>query len=198
MAELTPQTTTSKISGRCVSYDVSGHNWYAVRVKTRYEESVAKQIRFRGCEILLPTRIERRRWSDRIKAVSTALFPSYVFCRFQYRHKLLIQTVPGVLGIVSFSPEGTPVENDEIDSLRILTTTGRRISNCAYVQTGRKVTITDGPLRGIIGIFEGQDRCGRLIVSVTLLARSIRVGLEPLDVSAVRPYIMPPVKPWVL
>lgn len=165
--------------------------WYAVRVKTREEARVATALRCSGFPVLLPTCIERRRWSDRVKTVTAALFPGYLFCQFEYTRRLFVQSVPSVLGIVTFHPGGTPVHEEEIASLSILMTTSRRSSECQYVQSGTRVKITSGPLRGVTGILERESqRSGRLIISVTLLARSVRVELEDSDVCALEsPYL---------
>ena len=166
--------------------------WYALRVKMREEERVAKALRFRGFQVLLPTCIEHRRWSDRIKTVSAALFPGYLFCRFDYACRLLIQMIPNVFDIVTFHSGGTPVDEDEIASLNVLMSSSRPMRRCAWVKAGEKVKISSGPLRGVTGIFQSEEEhSGRLIVSITLLARSLRIELEPTDVCALRPYQMP-------
>lgn len=168
--------------------------WYALRVKSRDEERCALTLRSRGYEVLLPTVIERRRWSDRVKTVNSALFPGYLFSKFDYRKRFPIESAPGVLKIVTLDPGGTPVDDDEIASVRVLMNTPRRMRPCAYVGKGEKVQVTGGPLRGAIGTFERlNDNSGCLHVSVTLLGRAVEVELEPFDVSVIRPYYMPAV-----
>jgi hypothetical protein len=53
---------------------------------------------------------------------------------------------------------------------------------------GQRVRLDEGPLTGIEGILLGTSKKDRLIVSVTLLKRSVAVAIErhwvtPLDVS---------------
>lgn len=168
--------------------------WYALRVKMREEHRVATALWSRGFQVLLPTCIEHRHWSDRVKTVSAALFPGYLFCRFDYARRLLVQIIPNIFEIVSFHSGGTPVDEDEIASLSILMSTSRPMRRCSFVQTGERVQITGGPLRGVTGIFQGeQEQSGRLIISITLLARSVHVELDAADVATLRPYHLPAV-----
>ena len=50
-------------------------------------------------EAFLPTYSEVRRCSDRLKKVSAALFPGYLFCRLDAEHRLPILTTVGVASI---------------------------------------------------------------------------------------------------
>ena len=57
--------------------------WFALKVRTRSEATAATGLSNRGYELFSPTYQERRKYSDRIKAVELPIFPGYVFCRFR-------------------------------------------------------------------------------------------------------------------
>ena len=56
--------------------------WYALKVRTRSEVIASNAVRGRGYDAMLPVWTERRKYSDRIKQVETAVFPGYLFCKF--------------------------------------------------------------------------------------------------------------------
>ena len=65
-------------------------SWFAVQVRTKHEPRVLNFLKSSGYELFLPLHTSRRRWSDRIKNVETALFPGYLFCRFDPQERLPI------------------------------------------------------------------------------------------------------------
>jgi hypothetical protein len=44
--------------------------------------------------------------------------------------------------------------------------------------TGQKIVIRAGPLEGVEGVFVGSKSSGRLVVSVSLLRRSVAVEID--------------------
>ena len=71
------------------------HPWFAVRVKSNCERTVATLLDQRGYQRFLPTCKVRTRWSDRIKTAERILFPGYVFCSFNPSYRLPILSTPG-------------------------------------------------------------------------------------------------------
>ena len=62
--------------------------WFAVRTATGREKSVSQQLQSKGYEDFLPQYRSKRQWSDRTKDVEIPLFPGYLFCRFDFSHRL--------------------------------------------------------------------------------------------------------------
>jgi transcription antitermination factor NusG len=152
--------------------------WYALRVKSNWERRVAEQLCRKGLESFLPTYHVRRRWSDRWKDLEIPLFPGYVFCRLSPRcHTSAVQTA-GVILLVGFGGKPAPVQDDEIAALQRIVASGRQASPWPYLTVGRKVRIEDGPLAGVEGILLEIKPRNRLVVSVTLLQRSVAVEVD--------------------
>src|SRR5215510_12741287 len=64
--------------------------WYALRSRSAGESGVARNLAKKGYEAFLPTYKKKRHWSDRTKIVELALFPGYLFCRFDVATRLPI------------------------------------------------------------------------------------------------------------
>ena len=152
--------------------------WFALQVRTRFETGVAEFLGGSGSECFLPIYKSRQRWSDRAKVVQLPLFPGYLFCRFDYQHRLPILKTPGVMQIVSFNRMPTPVNEEEIRSIQALVASGLPNQPWPYLAVGDRVRIEAGPLRGVEGILTNHKGEHRLVLSVTLLQRSIAVEID--------------------
>lgn len=150
-------------------------DWFALRVKPRAERVVADVLEGKGYEYFLPMHRERRKWSDRVKTVETPLFGGYLFCRFDVQQRLPILTSPGVLHVVSIGKVPEPIPDEEIASLQVLADSGLALEPWPYLQIGEQVRIVGGPLAGASGVVQSVKDRDRLVVSVTLLQRSIAV-----------------------
>jgi transcription antitermination factor NusG len=161
--------------------------WFALQVRTRQEASVAQQLNGQGYERFLPLYKLRKRWSDRIKEVNSPLFPGYLFCRFNPQDRLPILKTPGVIQIVGFNNGPAAVDEAEINSIQTLVAAGVPHQPWPFLAAGDRVRIESGPLLGLEGILIDVKRSHRLVLSVTLLQRSVAVEIDSALVAAVSP-----------
>ena len=154
------------------------HPWYALHVQTKYEKVVASSLHTRGFEEFLPVYASTRRWSDRLQKVETPLFPGYVFSRFDINHRLPVLTIPGVIKIVGLGKLPHPVDEDEINALLVVAGSGMLLEPWPFLREGERVRIQDGPLRNVEGVLSEIGGRGKLVISVTLLQRSVAVTID--------------------
>jgi transcription antitermination factor NusG len=139
---------------------------------------VAGHLRGIGYEEFLPLYKCRKRWSDRIKEVQAPLFPGYLFCRFDPQNRLPILKTPGVIQIVGYNRQPIPVDEDEVKSIQTLVTSGIPNQPWPFLKVGERVQIEAGPLRGLEGVLTEFKGNRRLILSVSLLQRSVAVEMD--------------------
>jgi transcription antitermination factor NusG len=161
--------------------------WYALSVVPRKEKATASTLRAKGYEDFLPMYSMRRRWSDRMKVVEMPLFPGYVFCRFDPKHRLPVLKVPTVITIAGLGKTPEPVPDVEIEALQRVCKTGMEAVPCPYLTVGAKVRLTQGPLTGVEGILVNANPAS-IVLSVTLLQRSISVKVDREWIEPVRLY----------
>ena len=161
--------------------------WFALQVRGRRELAVAEYLRDQGYEWLLPLYRCKKRWSDRIKEVESPLFPGYLFCRFDPLWRLPILKIPGVIRIVGNNRQPVPVDQQEIASIRTLMASGARNQPWPFLEVGDKVRIESGPLSGLEGLLVEFRGSHRLVLSVTLLQRSVAVELHSAVAKPLRP-----------
>lgn len=167
------------MAAACTIDGISAKNsqppWFALQAWTGREGLVAQSLGRRGYEVFYPRYVERRRWSDRIKATEAALFPGYLFCRFDPDNSAKIVTTPGLLRIVSAGRQPIWVDEGEITSLQILVKSFQALQPWPYVHVGQRVTIQSGPLAGVEGVVLRINRRFKLVVSINILQRSVAV-----------------------
>jgi transcriptional antiterminator RfaH len=110
--------------------------------------------------------------------VELALFPGYLFCRFDVTTRLPILTTPGVQSVVAIAGTPVPIIEEEIEAIRKVVHSSVPCEPYPYVSVGQFVRIKEGPLQGLIGFVLRIRNEHRLIVSVRLLMRSVSVEVE--------------------
>jgi transcription antitermination factor NusG len=154
-------------------------SWYAIQIQSRLGSVASAALRGKGYEEFFPLYRSRRRWSDRTKELKLPLFPGYLFCRFDVSDRLVpILTTPGVIGIVGAGKTPVRLDDEEIEAVRAILRSELATQPWPFLRVGSKVYIDGGPLAGLEGIVTVTDKVCRLIVSVSLLQRSVAVEID--------------------
>jgi transcription antitermination factor NusG len=152
--------------------------WFAVRTRSNFERITATALENKGLVPYLPTYRSRRRWSDRTVIAEKPMFQGYVFCRFDPLNRLPILTTTGVISIVGCGTEPAPIDDQEIEAIQAILRSGLATEPCPFLKEGQKIRITRGALEGIEGILTKKKSDFRLVISVTMLQRSIAVEID--------------------
>lgn len=157
---------------------MNNESWYALQVRARWEQATATVLSGKGYETLLPVQKARRHWTGRTKNVVTPLFPGYVFCRFDASNRLPVLVTPGVISVVRRGCVPAPVEASEISALQLLMSSGVSVEPWPYLEVGQRVLIEATALHGLEGILVSFKGARRIVVSVSLLRRSIALEID--------------------
>jgi len=158
----------------------SGHSdWLAVQVHAGREFYSARHLHDRGYDVFLPAYDEHRRWSDRVTTIRRALFDGYLFCRAVNQAVALIVTAPAVIRVVGTSSGPLPIPLEEIEALKRIVDARLAVRPTPFVQAGQRVRVESGPLCGTHGVVLTVTGPRSLLVSITLLQRSVAVDLAP-------------------
>ena len=164
--------------------DATNQSWFALQVRTRWESSTAVLLSGKGYQTFLPTYKTKKRWNGRIREVNAALFPGYVFCQFDALKRLPILVTPGVISVVGRGRIPLPVDDSEIAAIQRVVSSGFSVEPWPYLAIGQRIRIESESLEGLEGILINIKGNHRIVVSVSLLRRS--VALE-IDRSCVKP-----------
>jgi transcriptional antiterminator NusG len=162
-------------------------NWYAVHTKARHERRVVTQFEEKRLCTFLPILRQIHRWSDRRTRVELPMFSCYAFVRIVQTpdERLKVLRTPGVFGFVGSEGHGTPIPDEQIDSLKAAISMHVPCFPHPFLSAGRRVRIRGGSLEGIEGILVRQGRDQSLVVSVELLCRSVSIQVEGYDIESI-------------
>jgi transcription antitermination factor NusG len=159
-----------------VAFPEAYMSWFAVTTRPNLEKGVTTALSAKGLQAYLPTYRVRRRWSDRMKELEMPVFSGYAFCRPDPVRRVL--PTPGVTGIVSFGNVPAMIDDAELEAVRRAVESGLPLEPWPFVQEGQPVTIVYGPLTGVEGqVVKVKNQC-RLVVSISMLQRSMSVEID--------------------
>ena len=101
-----------------------------------------------------------------------------MFCRFNAQKRLPILVTPGVIAVVGRGKVPVPVDDSEIGALQAIVSAGVQAEPWPFLELGQKVRIESDALQGLEGVliqFKGNHR---LVLSVSLLQRSVALEID--------------------
>jgi transcription antitermination factor NusG len=156
--------------------------WCAVYTRHQHEKTVAEMLQVKGFEVFLPLYESVRRWKDRKKLLSLPLFPGYVFVRGAIEQRLPVLSTPGVHMIISHGERIATIPENEIDAIKRSIDGKLRVEPHPFLRCGERVRVIRGSLEGVEGVLTRKKNLYRLVLSVEMLAQSVAVEIDALDV----------------
>ena len=153
-------------------------SWFALQVRTQRERAVCHLLQQKNYDLFLPTMKRAQRGYDRIRLKEIPVFPGYLFCRLNPSNRLPILITPGVIRIGGNGAIPIPIDEEEIAALQVVITSGRQTQPVPFLNLGDKVRIEGGPLQGVEGILTSIKNSRKLVVSISLLQRSVGVEID--------------------
>ncbi len=155
--------------------DKKDEHWYAVYTAPRAEKKVSERFISLGIKHYLPMRKVKHRWSDRIKEVLLPVVNGYIFVCI---NNLEFNNVTKVYGAVAFVRErGTPVqipENQICIMQKMVELSEEPIEfNSENHVRGENITVTKGPLQGMIGELVEVNGKHRVMIRINGLGCAI-------------------------
>jgi transcription antitermination factor NusG len=175
---------------KAVEAEASG--WYALYTRHQHEKSVTDYLSYFGLETFLPLYDVVHQWKDRKKHLSLPLFPCYVFLRggLENRHRIL--SAPGVYQIVGTAGQPIVIPAVEIAAIQRAVNSSLRVEPHPFLHCGDQVRVRRGPLAGIEGILLRKKNLCRLVLSATLLEKSVAVEVDADCIERIGPGILAP------
>lgn len=169
---------------------MDGEQWYAIYVRSRYDRAVESALQGKGYRAFSPVYAVGSPAASspppgRVARAGSPIFPGYVFCQFDASRRLPILTTNGVVLVVGNGKNPEPILEREIASLRKAMACPGALRPWPFLQEGQRVRVESGPLAGAEGELLQVKGGARLIVSITLLQRSLAVELDSAGVAPV-------------
>lgn len=126
-------------------------NWFCLRSQPKHEHIAAGHLRkMDGVEVLLPRIRFQRTTRQGLVWVTEALFPNYLFARFDWHRSFRqVQAAPGVSGVVHFGARWPVIEETVIEELKLAIGPDELHVISTTLHPGDAVEITEGAMRGL-------------------------------------------------
>ncbi len=174
--------------------------WYVVNTYSGHESKVKEKLEARAesmgfldyiFRIIVPEETVQETMKDgSIKEKQKKMFPGYILVEMIMSDEAwyIVRNTPGVTGFIGSSGKGakpTPLLPQEID--KILANMGMtRMDVNTELSIGTKVTIIEGPFKGMIGTIDNLDLDNsRLTVLIDLFGQETPVEVELFQVSKI-------------
>ena len=175
--------------------------WYVVNTYSGHESKVKEKLEMRAesmgfkdniFRIIVPEETVKETMKDgSIKEKKKKMFPGYILVEMIMTDEAwyIVRNTPGVTGFIGSSGKGakpTPLKPQEID--KILANMGMtRMDVDKELTVGTKVTIVDGPFKGLDGTISTLDlENSRLTVLVDLFGQETPVEVELFQVATIK------------
>jgi transcription termination/antitermination protein NusG len=161
-------------------------DWYVVHLRSRHHAHVETNLHELGYKVFAPTYSPLARIGGRAHRSKQPLFPGYLFCALNPERRLPVLMVGGVIGILGAGKTLIPVAPEEIDAIRRAVASGLYYEPVPNFLPGDRVRVASGPLAGVVGVVAQHKGVRSLLISISLLNRSVAVeldktSLEPAD-----------------
>ena len=175
--------------------------WYVVNTYSGHESKVKEKLEMRAesmgfkdniFRIIVPEETVKETMKDgSIKEKKKKMFPGYILVEMIMTDEAwyIVRNTPGVTGFIGSSGKGakpTPLKPQEID--KILANMGMtRMDVDKELTVGTKVTIVDGPFKGMDGTISTLDlENSRITVLVDLFGQETPVEVELFQVATIK------------
>ena len=153
--------------------------WYALHVRPRFEYLVAFRLQQRGVEHYFPLRLITRQSANGQRSIEVPLFPGFVFCKAHPTVHRSLLTIPGILDVVRGSATDAAVSEQSIENLKRIINTGLAVQPWPFTSSGKRVTVGNGPLKGVSGILDDSAPARVVfIVSIDSIRRSLAIEVD--------------------
>lgn len=176
-------------TSRCETAAIANHlsqraSWCAVQTGYRYEHRIAGDLRAKGFETYLPELMEVRQWKDRKKTIAVPAFSGYLFVRhdFTLSDRIKILETSGVVRLLGDNHKPMPVDEAEIEALRIALGSGFPCYRFDDLAIGTHVCVKRGALSGISGKLVRVKAGPRLVLAISTVSQAISVEVNLNDV----------------
>jgi transcriptional antiterminator RfaH len=148
--------------------------WYPVYTHSRAEKKAFEALSKKGIHVYLPLHKQLKRWSDRKKWVEEPLIRSYLFVYILPAERTEVLMTKGIARFIYFSGEVAIIPEKQIRDLKLIMASAYDLEVTEEnLQSGEKVTIKAGPLKGMTGEVISYRSQKQLILKIEALGCSI-------------------------
>jgi transcription antitermination factor NusG len=148
-----------------------GAAWCVVHARPRSEKQVAAFATRRGLLQYLPLRTKTHVYGGRKRTFQSPLFPGYVFCCAQAADRATLRQNRHVANVLETADQSGLL--GQLRQVELALQAGQIVEVLPYLEAGRRVRVTAGPLKGLEGVVLRSKGRTRIVVNVELLQQGV-------------------------
>ncbi|MCG8337462.1 MAG: hypothetical protein MJE63_23415 [Proteobacteria bacterium] len=164
----------------------TGENWYAIRVKSRYENIAKKNLENKNIKSLYLTYQTLSKRKDRKKTLTKAFFPGYMFIKAELNPEIHVEVLKsvGVVEVLKNSKGPIPIPENQIENVKRLEKYEGQVTTFDEFASGMQVKVVQGPLMGVEGFVDEVNR-DLIKISVDSIPGSVAIQVNPCQIEPV-------------
>ena len=152
------------------------HAWVVLHSRPRCEKKIADHCERNELPCYLPLRKKVHRYGSRERSFWSPLFPGYVFCVVTPAQKSEVRQNRYVANLLEVLDQEKLVE--QLQQIHCALTVGEVVEVMPYLESGRRVKVTGGVMKGLEGIVSRIQGKTRVIISVDMIRQSVAIEVD--------------------
>ena len=148
-------------------------NWFVAYAKTKNEFKALDFFKKIGVNAYVPSYIEKKEWSDRVKKILVPAISGYVFFELNKLNYELVNSNPYLRNILKRHGKAVTIRSEEVETLKEALN-GYSVSQ--EIKTGDSVKILSGAFKNRLGFVDFIDAN-----NLSVLINSIKITLSLTD-----------------
>ncbi|MCS6771386.1 MAG: hypothetical protein NZ740_05100 [Kiritimatiellae bacterium] len=144
--------------------------WVVVHTRPRREKKLADAAMRAGIHVYLPLRARTHQYGNRKRTFESPLFSGYVFCRGDMAQRRWLrqnQNVANLLDVVAQQELAR-----QLEQIHLALESNLLVDVMPFLEAGRRVKITAGPLKGCEGIVIRMSGRARVVLNVDVIRQA--------------------------
>lgn len=150
--------------------------WMVAHTRPRCEKRIEEFCHNRGFTCFLPQVSRAHRYGARRRVYRIPLFPGYVFVLADSAGSSLLRGNRHVANLLEVHDQATLV--NQLNQVKLALDHEAPVELLPQFTTGMKVTVQDGPFKGVEGLVERVKNNTRIILNVDFIQQSIAVEVN--------------------
>jgi len=154
----------------------AGHSWVVLHARPRCEKKIVDFCGRNDMPVYLPLRRKSHRYGSRERSFDSPLFPGYTFCVATPQQRSLLRQNRYVANLLEVADQAKLV--DQLQQIATALDVGDVVEVMPYLEAGKQVRVTGGPLKGLEGIVARIKGKTKVVISVDMIRQSVAMEVD--------------------
>lgn len=147
------------------------HAWLVAHARPRAEKRIALFCRSKAMPFFLPLRSKTHSYGARKRTFASPLFPGYVFCCATVAGRSWLRQNQHVANVLEVHDQAGLLA--QLKQVEMALQAGQIVEVLPYLEAGRRVRVTAGPLKDLEGVIVRGKGRSRIVINVDMIRHAV-------------------------